>query len=126
MAAGSVALVQRGTCGFAVKVLNAQAEGAAAVIVMNEGQPGRTGLVGMIGDATGLTIPAVFVTFDAGADLASTPGATVEVKVEFTTERKAFNVFAESRDGDESNVVMAGAHLDSVQDGAGINDNGTG
>ena len=41
--AGAVALVQRGTCGFNVKVLNAQAAGASAVIVMNEGQPGRTG-----------------------------------------------------------------------------------
>ena len=60
MAAGSVALVQRGTCGFNVKVLNAQAAGAAAVVVMNEGQPGRTGLVGMIGDATGLDDPAGF------------------------------------------------------------------
>ena len=37
---------------------------------MNEGQPGRTGLVGMIGDATGLNIPAVFATFAAGEDSA--------------------------------------------------------
>ena len=73
--AGSVALVQRGTCGFAIKALNAQAAGASAVIVMNDGQPGRTGLAGMIGDATGLTIPAVFVTSAVGEDLASTPGA---------------------------------------------------
>ncbi|HMG29313.1 MAG TPA: M28 family metallopeptidase [Jiangellaceae bacterium] len=127
MVAGSVALVQRGTCGFALKALNAQAAGAAAVIVMNEGQAGRTGLLNMIGDATGLTIPAVFTTFDAGADLASTPGATVRVKVEFTAEvRPSYNVFAESKRGDDSNVVMVGAHLDSVQDGAGINDNGSG
>jgi aminopeptidase Y len=127
MQAGSVALVQRGTCGFNVKVLNAQAAGAAAVIVMNEGQPGRTGLVGMIGDATGLTIPAVFATFATGADLASTSGASVRVKVEFTAEqRPSYNVFAETASGDDSNVVMAGAHLDSVQDGAGINDNGSG
>ncbi len=53
MPVGGVALVQRGTCGFNVKVLNAQAAGAGAVIVMNEGQPGRTGLINMIGDATG-------------------------------------------------------------------------
>ena len=59
--------MQRGTCGFAIKALNAQAFGASAVIIMNEGQPGRTGLVNMIGDATGLTIPAVFATFEAGA-----------------------------------------------------------
>jgi Zn-dependent M28 family amino/carboxypeptidase len=125
--AGAVALVQRGTCGFNVKVLNAQAAGASAVIVMNEGQPGRTGLVSMIGDATGLTIPAVFTTFDAGQNLASTPGATVTVKVDFVADqRQAWNVLAETSGGNADNVVMAGSHLDSVQDGPGINDNGSG
>jgi Zn-dependent M28 family amino/carboxypeptidase len=124
---GDVALVQRGTCGFAQKVLNAQAAGASAVIVMNEGQPGRTGLVGMIGAAPGLTIPAVFTTFAAGSDLALTPGATVTVTVSFVAEqRETWNVIAETRSGNPDNVVMAGAHLDSVQDGAGINDNGSG
>ena len=39
--AGGIALVQRGTCGFAIKALNAQAAGAAGVVIMNEGQPGR-------------------------------------------------------------------------------------
>ena len=81
----------------------------------------------MIGDATGLTIPAIFVTFDAGVDLASTPGATVTVTVEFTADtRTAWNVIAETQAGNHHNVVMAGAHLDSVQDGPGINDNGSG
>ncbi len=125
--AGSVALVQRGTCGFAVKALNAQAAGASAVVVMNEGQPGRTGLVNMIGDATELTIPAVFTTYDAGLDLSQTPGATVTVTVDFVADqRQAWNVTAETDRGNDDNVVMAGAHLDSVQDGAGINDNGSG
>ena len=121
---GGVALVQRGTCGFAIKALNAQAAGASAVIVTNDGRPG---LVGMIGDATGLTIPAIFVASPVGEDLASTPGATVTVTVDyFAEERTAFNVLAETGTGDDSNVVMAGAHLDSVQEGPGINDNGTG
>lgn len=121
---GAVALVQRGTCGFAVKALNAQAAGASAVIVTNDG---RAGLVGMIGDATGLTIPAVFVTSPVGEDLASTPGASVTVTVDyFSEERTTYNVFAETSTGDDSNVVVAGAHLDSVQAGAGVNDNGTG
>jgi Zn-dependent M28 family amino/carboxypeptidase len=127
MPAGAVALVQRGTCGFAVKVLNAQAAGAAAVVVMNEGQPGRTGLLNMIGDATGLRIPAVFTTYDAGFNLAQTPGATVTVTVDYVADqRETYNVIAETRHGNDDNVVMAGAHLDSVQDGAGINDNGSG
>ena len=124
---GGIALVQRGTCGFNVKVLNAQAAGAAAVVVMNEGQPGRTGLINMIGDATGLRIPAVFATFEAGQNLASTPGATVTVTVDYVADRRpTYNVTAETRSGNDENVVMAGAHLDSVHDGPGINDNGSG
>jgi Zn-dependent M28 family amino/carboxypeptidase len=81
----------------------------------------------MIGDATGLTIPAVFTTFEAGLDLSTTPGATVTVTVDYVAEeRTAYNVIAETRTGNDDNVVMAGAHLDSVQEGPGINDNGSG
>ena len=42
------------------------------------------------------------------------------------TRSDTFNVLAESARGDDSNVVMAGAHLDSVAEGPGINDNGSG
>ena len=94
---------------------------------MNEGQPGRDGLISMIGDAPGLTIPVVGATAATGENLYLTPGATVTVTVDYTTEtRTSYNVFAETASGNDANTVMAGAHLDSVQDGAGINDNGTG
>ena len=45
--AGRIALIQRGTCNFGVKVLNAQAAKAAGVIIFNEGNtdPDRTGLL---------------------------------------------------------------------------------
>jgi Zn-dependent M28 family amino/carboxypeptidase len=123
MVAGQIALIQRGGCGFAIKALAAQNAGASGVVIYNN----TAGMVRMIGDATGLTIPAVFASQVAGENLASTPGATVRVKVDFTSEqRTAWNVLAETADGDDANTVMAGAHLDSVQDGAGINDNGSG
>ena len=35
-------------------------------------------------------------------------------------ERTTYNVLAETHSGNDANVVMAGAHLDSVQDGPGI------
>jgi Zn-dependent M28 family amino/carboxypeptidase len=125
--AGGVALMQRGTCGFAVKALNAQAAGAVGAVIMNEGQPGRTGLISMIGDAPGLSIPVLGATFAAGEELARTPGARVRVKVDFfAEERPTWNVIAETRRGNDANVVMAGAHLDSVPEGPGINDNGSG
>ena len=124
---GAIALMQRGSCGFNVKTLNAQAAGAAGVVIMNEGQPGRTGLVNMIGDTPGLAIPAVFVTSAIGEELSSVPDSVVRVKVDFSEEtRSTWNVLAETAAGNDANTVMAGAHLDSVQDGAGINDNGSG
>jgi Zn-dependent M28 family amino/carboxypeptidase len=124
---GKIALIQRGTCNFTVKAFNAQAAGASAVVFFNEGQPGRTGLVIPIGDATGLTIPVVSATFAVGAELASLPSPVIRVKVEVITDtRTAWNVLAESQYGNANNVVMAGAHLDSVQNGPGINDNGSG
>ncbi|MCC8243544.1 M28 family peptidase [Saccharothrix luteola] len=124
---GGIALLQRGTCGFAQKTLNAQAAGASGVVLFNEGQPGRTGLSTPIGDTPGLAIPVVFATYAVGEALATNVPRIVRVKVDFFSEpRPAWNVFAESHEGSADNTVMAGAHLDSVQAGAGINDNGTG
>jgi hypothetical protein len=52
---GRIALIQRGTCNFGVKAQNAEAAGAAGVIIFNEGNPGRTGLAGggALSDADG-------------------------------------------------------------------------
>ena len=44
----------------------------------------------------------------------------------FRGDATSYNVLAESRDGDPNSVVMAGAHLDSVNAGPGIQDNGSG
>ena len=71
---GRIALIQRGGCNFGVKVINAQAGGASGVIIFNEGNPGRTGLVGgSLVDASGAsiapTIPVAFTSFDVGKSL---------------------------------------------------------
>lgn len=128
--AGSIALMQRGTCGFADKVANAAAAGAAAAIVFNrgvdvDGDPGSTVLNGTLGEPG--AIPAVGTSFAAGVDLGSAQGTTARVKADVVTEeRTTWNVFAETAGGRAGNVVMAGAHLDSVTEGPGINDNGSG
>jgi Zn-dependent M28 family amino/carboxypeptidase len=41
-------------------------------------------------------------------------------------ERETFNIIAETKEGDPNNVIVLGAHLDSVQAGAGVNDDGSG
>ncbi|GAB3654464.1 M28 family metallopeptidase [Actinocorallia lasiicapitis] len=125
--AGNIALLQRGTCSFAIKAANAQAAGASAVIIFNEGQPGRTDpIAGTLGTPD-FTVPVVGTSFAAGEELAGLAGAVVHVKTDTVSEnRTTENVIAESAEGRDDNVAMLGAHLDSVGEGPGINDNGSG
>jgi Zn-dependent M28 family amino/carboxypeptidase len=127
-----IALVQRGTCFFAVKAVNAEAAGAEAVIIFNQGNsPTRMGPVG--GNATSLPdgspsnigIPVVGASFADGIALAA-GGATVDVGVEAPEVTTQYNVIAELPGRNDDNVVMAGAHLDSRQEGPGVQDNGSG
>ena len=125
--AGNIALVQRGGCNFSVKALNAAAAGASAVIIFNQGDtPLREGLiVGTLGGTNVVNIPVVGASFADGSALAQ-PGSTARVNVDAPQNITVYNVLAESRSGNAGNVVMAGAHLDSVARGPGINDNGSG
>ena len=130
--AGHIALMQRGTCGFVVKLQNAQAAGAIGIIVFNEGDsPARSVLnLGTLG--TQQTLPAVTTTFALGNILRNgvlngPTGLTMRLKVEtFVGLRTTRNVIAETPGGDPNRVVVVGAHLDSVTRGPGINDNGSG
>ncbi|MEZ0076486.1 M28 family metallopeptidase [Planotetraspora sp. GP83] len=124
---GNIALLQRGTCTFQVKAENAQAAGAAAAIILNEGQPGRTDtLQGTLGEPT-VRIPVVGASFAVGQELAGAAGTVVRVKTDTTSEiRTTHNIIADSKWGDPNKIVQLGAHLDSVPAGPGINDNGSG
>ncbi|WP_176728361.1 M28 family metallopeptidase [Planobispora rosea] len=125
--AGRIALIQRGTCPFVQKATNAKAAGASGVIFFNEGQPGRTDpFVFDIGEWR-FGIPIVFASFAVGTDLAEPAGTTVRLKVDAkTTVGQTKNLIADSRWGKSGEIVMVGAHLDSVPEGPGINDNGSG
>jgi len=130
--AGNIALVQRGTpvgfpvaCTFRLKAVNAVAAGATAVLVYNN----------VPGLLNGTLAPPRYdhsvlgITQALGQQLvALVPGGlTVHVKTDTVAEiRTSRNVIAETPGGDASNVVVIGAHLDSVSRGPGINDNGSG
>ena len=127
--AGTIALLQRGTCAFADKALNAEAAGAAGVIIFNQGNtalPDRQDLiVGTLGGPNIVDIPVVGASYSQGVAL-SQAGSTAKVFVPAPEQRPQKNVIAELPGTNDDNVVMAGAHLDSVQAGPGINDNGSG
>lgn len=125
-----VALIQRGTCDFSVKVANAAAAGYDAAVIFNEGQPGRQVLLqGTLGGVG--AIPVVGLSFADGSALyAATRTGPVTVHVVTSTENvpgaDTSNVIAETKGGDPNKVLVVGAHLDSVVEGPGINDNGSG
>ncbi|SDR97147.1 M28 family peptidase [Jiangella sp. DSM 45060] len=127
-----VALIQRGTCDFTVKAVNAQAAGYDAVVIFNEGQEGRTEAVsGTLGADTEATIPVLGASFGVGADLyARTQAGPVTVHVETSTlithDVPTANLLATTGEGRGDRQVVVGAHLDSVSAGEGINDNGSG
>ena len=129
--AGNIALVSRGAppgfpvaCTFGLKATNAIANGASGVVIYNN-VPGD--LAGTLGNAFTGNVPVVGITQSLGQTLASTPGLVLRLKTEvLRTPATSFNVLAESKGGDPNNVVMVGAHLDSVSAGPGINDNGSG
>ncbi len=129
--AGTIALIQRGGCTFEIKGEQAAAHGAVGIIFFNQGDADNEGRMGIpavtLGDGYTGGIPAFNATYARGVEWSQTPGLkmTMDVNVSrvlTTTE----NIIAELPGGNPHNVVMAGAHLDSVAAGPGINDNGSG
>ena len=127
--AGSVAVIQRGACAFGQKATNAANAGATGVVIFNQGNTeDRKGLTNAtLGDDYAGGIPVVFTTYDIGAGWVDQPDLQLRVVTNVVREQtETSNVIAQTNRGNPDNVVMTGAHLDSVFEGAGINDNGSG
>ncbi|MFJ2110822.1 MULTISPECIES: M28 family metallopeptidase [unclassified Streptomyces] len=124
---GKIALIQRGGCTFADKQKAAGAAGAVGAIIYNNTDGTLNGTMG--GPDAGV-IPTGGVTRADGQALAAEAAAgpvTVSLEIrQFQEQRTTRNVLAETRGGRSDRTVMLGSHLDSVADGPGINDNGSG
>jgi Zn-dependent M28 family amino/carboxypeptidase len=124
-ASGKIVVITPGPCYFRDQVMNAQQAGAVAVVFVfpdyTSGNVLRPTLLG----PGGIEVPVLAVTPEVGSVLASEDEARIVTNT--TSEMRATdNVIAETPGGDPEHVVMAGGHLDSVMDGPGINDNGSG
>jgi hypothetical protein len=138
-----VALIQRGGgtpgCNFQTKARNAQAAGYEAAIIFNEGQEGRTEVIpgtlsGPRPDGTPW-IPVLMTSTAVGEELYNAydpeaPDARVP-RVSISTDtlvqnRDTSNIIVDYPGGRTDRTLIVGAHLDSVPEGPGINDNGSG
>ncbi len=122
--AGAVVLVDRGKCPFGAKQAVAAERGAVALIVADNED--GDGMGGTLGEETDVKIPVISVTKATGERLRAAPGPTTIKLNAGVRNEKTRNVIAQTKTGSTANVVMIGAHLDSVAEGPGINDNGSG
>lgn len=125
----AIALVMRGTCFTDTKITNAEVSGYKAVIEFDDGQPEDDPVLhATAGQPT--RIPAVGVSFATGRRLFTAAKEGNPVRVQTHTRiglhTKVANVIADSRPARSPETLLLTGQLDSVEEGPGINDAGTG
>lgn len=123
---GRVALIQRGTVTFRQKVNQASQAGAVAAVIYNNVAGNFQGTLGRP-DPDSIRIPVLSVSDEDGAkflEALSQGEVTAKVSV-VRKELSSSNVIAE-KPGPGDDVVVLGAHYDSVPDVPGANDNASG
>ncbi|KAK2026092.1 peptidase family M28 [Colletotrichum zoysiae] len=130
-ATGKLALVKRGVCAVSEKIKNAKAAGALGVILYNQVPDDEIVKPTLGAENIGQLVPLGIITLETGeawsAALAAGEEVTVTLIVDAIFEdRETWNVISETKEGDPDKVIMLGAHLDSVLEGPGINDDGSG
>jgi aminopeptidase Y len=123
-----IALIKRGTCPFGTKSQLAGQHGAIAAVVYNN-EPGS------VSGTLGTPLPDHVATFGLSQEEAAPFIAQLQngTKLDGTAyidgevqNIETYNVVAQTTQGDANNCVMLGAHSDSVAEGPGINDDGSG
>lgn len=125
---GTIVLIKRGECAFGLKSLNAGHAGAVGAIIVD-----KDPLLGTLGEPLDDHVPTLSMTEKDAHKyvkaLKKDPSADFETTLyvdSYIRTISTLNVVAETRFGDHDNVVALGAHLDSVEAGPGINDDGLG
>jgi hypothetical protein len=78
---GKLAVIDRGTCSFTIKVKNAQVAGAKGVIIANHATGGDSA-GGMSGTDSTISIPSVFVGYNTGIAIKSRAGSTGIMRID--------------------------------------------
>ncbi|WP_428912114.1 M28 family peptidase [Niallia sp. Krafla_26] len=128
---GKIALIERGGFSFAEKILNASKAGAAGVIIYNN----TDGVLnGTLGEPNDKYVPAVAITQEQGTELkerlenGETVTATLKIEGAETDKAISHNVVAtkEATHKSTNQLILVGAHHDSVDGAPGANDDASG
>ncbi|MBU8880376.1 M28 family peptidase [Bacillus sp. FJAT-29790] len=128
-----IALIKRGDITFGEKVLNAAEKGAAGVIIFNNA---AGALNGTLGETNDKYVPAVSLTKAEGDEIAAKLesgeklSASLKIEGAFAGESTSHNVIATKKPTnnkkDTNNIIVVGAHHDSVAGAPGANDDASG
>ncbi len=125
---GDIAIVFGGPCFRRDQVTLAQQAGAVALVALYTGWQANQARRPTLVDPTGITIPAIAAGAQPAAALLGAAETRAVAHIQSSIEMRpasADNVIA-SLPGTSDRIVMLGGHLNSVLDGPGINDNGSG
>jgi Peptidase family M28/PA domain len=124
---GAIAIVDDTGCSVVDKHTAALANGAIALLVIDtQGTTARPPGLFPPGYYDKLTAPTAVIGADVDAALRGNQ-APVRLMLESKTVAvRSRNVLGQTKTGDTHNIVMVGAHLDSVPEGPGIDGNGSG
>ncbi|KAK0113982.1 hypothetical protein ONS95_014225 [Cadophora gregata] len=123
-----IAFIRRGSCSFGDKSAAAGKAGAVAAVVYNNEKGSLSGTLGTPDKHHIATFgisnkdaQEYLKDLKAGKNISSSAYIDAIVRNTGTT-----NIVAQTTGGDQENCVMLGGHSDSVSEGPGINDDGTG
>jgi Zn-dependent M28 family amino/carboxypeptidase len=113
-----------------LKVAAARKNGAVGVLIYNNVEGSLNGYsLQRVPVTSDEYVPAAGIAQAAGQQLASLVEGGTTVTIDLTTDAKAittYNIIAQTKGGDQNNVIHISGHSDSVAAGPGINDNGSG
>lgn len=127
---GSIALIEKGDCPYGNKSELAGLAGAVSAVIYND-IPGAGPITGSLGSMQPEQVATFGVSYEEGSLWASSLSQNISLNAtafidSYVRNVSTFNLIADTVYGDEDNVIMVGAHSDSVAAGPGLNDDGSG
>lgn len=127
----SIALIERGECPFGLKSELAGKHGFKAVVIYDNDPHSKKGVSGTLEKPKKHTVSTIGVSYADGQKLVASIEKDHDFALVFSMDSyvkriKTKNIIADTKHGDPDNIVALGAHSDSVANGPGINDDGSG